>query len=663
MTTWQKPELRTDQAGRRDLVPLLGGEPGSAKRVVSLGGWEERRREIATTIQKILGEPSNKSSSRREEALTSRRSSAQEPGDLSLLTSAAATEVGVFKPALKPPALEVRELGIEDMETYTRRHVRIRSEADDWIPAYVLVPKKLSAPRVPAMICLYQTVAQGKEEPCGMKGDPELAFAVELVKRGYVCLAPDVIGFGERIAPGKQPYDNSLAFFRKHPGWSFMGKMIWDVGRMIDYLETLPFVDAKKIGSIGHSHGAYGTLFATAFEPRLAAAIASCGFTTFRTDPNPERWSHLTALIPQLGFYLPDVASIPFDWQHVLALAAPRKLFVWYTTKDSVFPRTENLDGLLKDVQGVYRLYGAESALAWQSDDGPHKFPRDRREAAYRWLDDNFARLPGSSGRESAPSSLGEKQSRLTSAATAERFQARNSSSENSAKTASAFFPTELVARARANARDHAWAAAIRDSLVAAAKPWMELSDDELWGLMFGSSIRRAWQVWSDGHCPACKKPVPMYEWVPDALKQPWKMRCPQCNELFPKNDFLKFYRSGLNEQLVFEPQRADRSLLFNAEHPDASDPRHRFGVDDGEGYVEDGKRWRFIGAYLIFGQWKQAIVSGIRNLAAAYVATGDPAYAHKAGVLLDRVADLYPTFDVGKDGVMYEGAPRSGYV
>ncbi len=191
----------------------------------------------------------------------------------------------------------------------------------------------------------------------------------------------------------------------------------------------------------------------------------------------------------------------------------------------------------------------------------------------------------------------------------------------------------------------------------------MELSDDHLWGLMFGNTIRRSWQVWSDGYCPACLKPVPMYEWIADALNQPWKMQCPQCKELFPKNDFLKFYRSGLNAQGLFEPQRADRSLLFNAEHPEPSDPLHRFGVDDGEGYVADGKRWRFINAYLIFGQWKQAIVAGIRNLAAAHVATGDPAYAHKAGVLLDRVADFYPTFDFGKEGVMYEGAPRSGYV
>ncbi|MCX7425400.1 MAG: heparinase II/III family protein [Planctomycetia bacterium] len=230
-------------------------------------------------------------------------------------------------------------------------------------------------------------------------------------------------------------------------------------------------------------------------------------------------------------------------------------------------------------------------------------------------------------------------------------------------KTASVMFPPELTARARQNARQHPWAKQACERIVAAAGPWLKLSDDELWELMFSNSIKRSWMVWSNGHCPACQKPVPMYEWVPAALERPWKMQCPQCRELFPKNDFGKFYRSGLNEQGVFEPARADRSLLFNIDHPDPADPLHRFGVDDGEGYVDGQKRWRFIGAYLIYGQWKQAIVGGIRNLAAAYLVTGEPVYAHKAGVLLDRVADFYPTFDFGKEGVMYEGPPSAGYV
>jgi hypothetical protein len=227
----------------------------------------------------------------------------------------------------------------------------------------------------------------------------------------------------------------------------------------------------------------------------------------------------------------------------------------------------------------------------------------------------------------------------------------------------SVFFPRSLTDRVRENIRRDPWAASVQRQIVAAAQPWRRMSDERLWSLMFGSTITRSWMVWSNGHCPACKASVPMYAWEMDALKYPWKTRCPHCRALFPTNDFARFYRSGLDADGVFDPRRADRSLLYNAAHPDPKDPLHRFGVDDGEGYVEGEKRWRFIGAYLIYGQWKQAILEGVKRLAAAYTVTRDPVYAHKAGVLLHRIADLYPTMDFGKQGLVYEEKGRSGYV
>ena len=230
-------------------------------------------------------------------------------------------------------------------------------------------------------------------------------------------------------------------------------------------------------------------------------------------------------------------------------------------------------------------------------------------------------------------------------------------------KTHGVFYTTAMLEKAKANVAHYPWAAQIQQQIISNAQPWLKLSDEELWNLIFGNTITRSWMVWSNGYCPACKQGVPMYSWEIDAMARPWKVRCPHCKELFPKNDFCQFYRSGLDERGVFDPKRADRKLLFNVEHPDPNDPLHAFGVDDGEGYVADGNRWRFIGAYLIYGQWKQAIVAGIHNLAAAYVVTGDPAYAHKAGVLLDRVADLYPTFDFGKEGIVYEVQGAAGYV
>jgi dienelactone hydrolase len=353
VTTWTKPDVKTAQTGRKDLVKILAIDGEPARQIDEIRGWEQRRTEFAAVIQVILGRPTG----------------------------------------LKPLKPEAEVLGEETLPDHVRRHIRIRTEADDWIPAYLLLPRDMPRMPLPTMICLHQTVAQGKDEPCGIKGSDDLAFALQLVRRGFVCIAPDAIGFGERIPPGTRPYHNSIAFYRRHPGWSFMGKMIWDISRIVDWLETQPFVDPLQIGCIGHSHGAYGSIFAGAFEPRISLVIASCGFTTLRNDPKPDRWSHLTALIPQIGTYLPDVASIPFDWQQICALVAPRPMFVWYATKDTIFPNTENLDGLFRDVQTVYGLYGAAPELQWHAFDGPHQFPVQGRGIAYAWLEKRFFRV------------------------------------------------------------------------------------------------------------------------------------------------------------------------------------------------------------------------------------------------------------------------------
>src|SRR5690242_18548999 len=106
------------------------------------------------------------------------------------------------------------------------------------------------------------------------------------------------------------------------------------------------------------------------------------------------------------------------------------------------------------------------------------------------------------------------------------------------AKQSSAFYPPSVVARAQANARKYPWADAMRKRIVAQAQPWMKFSDSELWDLMFGSTLLRSHHVWSAGYCPACRKPVPMYDWEIDGLQRPWKVRCPHCREMFPKNDF-----------------------------------------------------------------------------------------------------------------------------
>jgi hypothetical protein len=227
----------------------------------------------------------------------------------------------------------------------------------------------------------------------------------------------------------------------------------------------------------------------------------------------------------------------------------------------------------------------------------------------------------------------------------------------------SAFFPPPLLERIRHNAGQSEWGRGLREQAVTQAQPWMKMSDEQLWKLMFGATIPRSWHVFSNGTCPSCKKSVPMYDWKMDAMAHPWKVQCPHCAEFFPKNDFAAFHESGLDAHGVFDPAKADRKLLFNVDHPDAKDPLHIFGVDDGAGYVEGASRWRFIPTYVVYGQWKQVVHMGIKRLATAYLLTGDAAYARKSAIILDRVADVYPTFDFKSQGILYESVHGDGYV
>src|SRR5688500_3852594 len=105
-------------------------------------------------------------------------------------------------------------------------------------------------------------------------------------------------------------------------------------------------------------------------------------------------------------------------------------------------------------------------------------------------------------------------------------------------KTASVFFSAEHRAHAARSIAGYSWAADMQKKAISDAAPFLAMSDDELWSLMFGNTIKRSWMVWSNGHCPSCKGDVPMYTWKIDALKRPWKLQCPRCSELFPKNDF-----------------------------------------------------------------------------------------------------------------------------
>ncbi|KAI1099612.1 alpha/beta-hydrolase [Jackrogersella minutella] len=72
---------------------------------------------------------------------------------------------------------------------------------------------------------------------------------------------------------------------RRDQGLGFIHNWEAVVTPVIDFLETLPFVDITKIGIVGFSMGAYLCARAAAFEPRIAAVFQIDGLYDFTKTP------------------------------------------------------------------------------------------------------------------------------------------------------------------------------------------------------------------------------------------------------------------------------------------------------------------------------------------------------------------------------------------
>ena len=232
----------------------------------------------------------------------------------------------------------------------------------------------------------------------------------------------------------------------------------------------------------------------------------------------------------------------------------------------------------------------------------------------------------------------------------------RTTDSANLERSYGGYYSPERIDNLRKNCERYDWARQLKETAVRQAEPWVNIEDEKLWAMVPGQNLPRCIDVTFDRltsgpkslGCLQCGDEIKRfgnYPYEPDFQHKPWKLTCPSCQTVFPTNDFGKFYESAIDEHGLFDPEKGDTSLLFNEAHPDPQDPLHKFGVDDGFGYIDkNGRGHRFIGYYT----WKywMFLNEGLAALADAFLYTGDKHYAHKAAILLDRIADVYPDMD-----------------
>jgi cephalosporin-C deacetylase-like acetyl esterase len=232
--------------------------------------------------------------------------------------------------------------------------------------------------RYPAVLLQSGHTQEGKAEP--------QRLAANLALKGFVALAFDPIGQGEREQTYDRQVDSPLA------GWSvnehiqagaqclLIGEgvaryFIWDAIRALDYLASRPEVDASRLGAAGCSGGGALTTFVGALDPRLKAIVPACFPNSYRllfAGPNPD--SEMS--FPQLSRGL-DVADF-------VELSAPTPWLIQATEHDYFTPEGARL--VYQEAQQWYALYDAKDKLDFFVGSGPHGTPLASREKLYKWM-------------------------------------------------------------------------------------------------------------------------------------------------------------------------------------------------------------------------------------------------------------------------------------
>ena len=198
----------------------------------------------------------------------------------------------------------------------------------------------------------------------------------EITSRGYA-----VATFCcEDLAPDN---DLSLGIRARYPEytWGHLAAWGWGLSRALDYfLEGDPDIDGKRIAVFGHSRMGKAAVWAGARDTRFAMVISNasgCGGAAISRRRFGETIRRINTHFPywfasSFHKYNDNEAMMPFDQHEVLALIAPRPLFVESGTEDRWSDPEGEKQGL-EAALPVYKLYGAESVTGYGIRPGKHE--------------------------------------------------------------------------------------------------------------------------------------------------------------------------------------------------------------------------------------------------------------------------------------------------
>ena len=277
--------------------------------------------------------------------------------------------------------LNARVTGTVERDDYRIEKIVFESQPKFYVTANLYLPKRGRGP-YPAILFPLGHEAGGKANEAWQHA------LVSFAKKGYVALAWDPLGQGERVQLW-DPDTQQAKVIRSTTEHSILGVQclltgdniarytVWDGIRALDYLLSRPEVDAAKVGCTGNSGGGTHTAYLSALEDRIHVAAPSCYITSWRR------------LLESIGPQDAEQVLLPFladglDHPDFIYAFAPRPYLMLSAIRDffSISGARESYD----EARGLYARLNAEDRMSmFEADDG-HGYSKPRRLAAYRWF-------------------------------------------------------------------------------------------------------------------------------------------------------------------------------------------------------------------------------------------------------------------------------------